>query len=171
MLTSPKWKIEATLLGQQMFEQENGVGAAGYLGMAAGVTSDPLLYLTGGTSTAATQLGTNLATRMVLKKTATKAAQKAFANKFVTKVGQRAVGGAVNLGLYEGGAEAIRQGAYGGYYNPETGRIEDYNPGAILSQTIHGSAMGAAVGATGLLFGNATQKAVCLQPQKSPHRH
>lgn len=156
----PKSQIESSLLGQQMYDQENGVGVAGYLGMAAGMTSDPLLYLTGGTSTAATQLGTNLATRMVLKKTATKAAQKAFANKFVTKVGQRAVGGAVNLGLYEGGLEAIRQGAYGGYYNPETGQIEGFNPGAILSQTIHGSAMGAAVGATGLLFGNASQKAV-----------
>lgn len=156
----PKSQIESSLLGQQMYDQENGVGVAGYLGMAAGMASDPLLYLTGGTSTAATKLGTNLATRMVLKKTATKAAQKAFANKFVTKLGQRAVGGAVNLGLYEGGLEAIRQGAYGGYYNPETGQIEDYNPGAILSQTIHGSAMGAAVGATGLLFGNASQKAV-----------
>lgn len=157
--TMPKWKIEATLLGQQMFEQENG-SAAGLFGSGFGMATDPFMYLTSGTATAATQLGTNLATRMALKKTATKAAQKAFANKFATKLGQRTVHGMVNLGLYEGGAEAIRQGAYGGYYNPETGQIEYFNPGAILSQTIHGATMGAATGATGFMFGNASQKAV-----------
>ena len=157
--TMPKWKIEATLLGQQMFEQENG-SAAGLLGSGFGMATDPFMYLTSGTATAATNFGTRMAGRAMLGKAATRAAQKTLANKFATKLGQRTVHGMVNLGLYEGGAEAIRQGAYGGYYNPETGRIEGYNPGAILSQTIHGATMGAATGATGFMFGNASQKAV-----------
>ena len=137
----------------QRYEKDHK--GAGITGTVAGMAIDPLTYASGGIGSLATKgfmwLGG-------------KALGTAAMRRFATTLGGRmiagAVGGSANLGTFMGGSEAFEQARHGGYVNPNTGVITDYNLGAVAGRFGHGALMGLGTGVVAPAIGNVSDKLV-----------
>lgn len=137
----------------QRYEKDHK--GAGITGTVASMAIDPLTYASGGIG--------SLATRGFMW-LGGKALGTAAMRRFATTLGGRmiagAVGGSANLGTFMGGSEAFEQARHGGYLNPNTGVITDYNLGAVAGRFGHGALMGLGTGVVAPAIGNVSDKLV-----------
>lgn len=139
-------------------EQEyinKGHKTANIIGTVAGFATDPSMMIGGGLGKLTVGGGMALAGKAIGG-----AATRKAATTLTGRLTQRAVAGGVNFATFEGIGEAANQYKWGGYRDPNTGNIGDYNASAVLGSVGHGFIMGGVTGVAGELIGNVFSKAV-----------
>lgn len=143
-------------------------------GTVAGFALDPTTWLSGGVGSATTKGAMWAGGRLLAGKGVTAAVTKATTRKFATSMAGRVfggvAGGAVNFGTLEGAKEAENQFSHGGKVRTtdEEGNLlregryvnDGYSSGEIGKQTLHGLAMGGAIGWITPVSGNVSDHLV-----------
>ena len=150
--TTGDW--EAREDAEQRFEKQ-GHKVAGIAGTVTGFALDPLTWASAGAGGGAVKGATWLGGRWLGQ-----AATREFATSLGGRMAMGSLGGAVNLGTYEAGSEALDQLKWGGHRDLETGEVGDYSFGAVAGQFGHGAMMGSVTGLVAPFLGNVSDKMV-----------
>ena len=129
-------------------------------GTVTGMLFDPTTYISGGVGSFAGKTALNIGGRIVAKKAATNVGARLFGNTLTGRVVAGSVGGALNLGTYEGIKEGESQWLHGGHINQQTGENEGYSAGDVLKSSLHGTLLGSVTGTMSPLLGNVADKMV-----------
>lgn len=146
--------MEARDVAEEQYEK-SGHKVAGIAGTVVGFAIDPLTMASAGMGSGAVKGSMWLGGRLFGQ-----AAMRKFGTTLTGRIVGGAIGGSANLGTFMAASEAIDQARLGGYRDPLTGKIVDYNAGAIAERGIHGAVMGAATGVVSPLIGNVSDKLV-----------
>lgn len=130
------------------------------MGTIGNMAIDPTTYLSGGWGSFVGKQAVRLGAKQAIKGATREAAERYFTRTLGGRLMGGIAGGAANFSMFESIKSAQNQIAAGGYYNPETGKYEDFSLGQVLNSGVHGMFMGAATGAVSPLVGNVADKYV-----------
>ena len=140
------------------YEGEHGVQKV--IGTVAGVAFDPTTYIGGIVGNAVGKGALRFAGNIAFRGAGKGVGARILGSTLGGKVLYGTAAGAGNLATFQGVHAAADQWMRGGYLNPETGELEDYNVGAVAGATAEGALLGTATGVVSPLVGNVADKAV-----------
>lgn len=133
-------------------------------GTVTGMAVDPVTWVSGGVGSLAGKGAINIGGRIVASRAATSMSTQVGSRLFSSSLTGRIITGAAagggNFATYEMLKEGENQFLHGGHVNAETGEVEGYSAGAVLSAGGHGLILGSVTGTLSPVIGNVADKTV-----------